>query len=897
MTVPGSYPFAEVEAAAQRRWAEAGVFDADENRPGEKFYCLSMFPYPSGRLHMGHVRNYTIGDMIARHRRMLGCNVLQPLGWDAFGLPAENAAIDNNIPPARWTRDNIAEMRGQLQRLGLAIDWRREHATCDAEYYRWEQQFFVRLFRRGLIYKKKAAVNWDPVDNTVLANEQVVDGCGWRSGAPVERREIPMYFMKITDYADELLADLDALPGWPESVKTMQRNWLGRSEGVRVFLAIDGRDETIECWSTRPDTLFGASFCALAPEHPLAAECAKTDSALADFIASCRRLAVSEAALEKAEKRGLDTGLRVIHPFDSARKLPVYVANFILAQYGSGAIYGCPAHDQRDLDFARRENLPVTPVVLPPGESAAEFAVGDVAYTGGGTMINSAFLDGLPQAEAIPRAISELEKIGRGARETQYRLRDWGVSRQRYWGCPIPIIRCPQCGDVPVPEKDLPVRLPEDAAVDGRGSPLAKMDSFVNCSCPECGAAAARETDTLDTFFESSWYFSRFASYDCDGGMTDRRAAYWMPVDQYVGGIEHACLHLLYARFFHKLMRDAGMYPREKRYDEPFANLLCQGMVLNTAFYRDGDGGRSWIAPSAVSPQTDERGKIIGGKNAAGEFVQYAGRVKMSKSAANGVDPESLVAEYGADTARLFILFAAPPEQSLDWSDEGVRGCARFLNRLWRSLAGESESGHRTGLGMWREFLRHSADNSVGKNNEALARTIAAARLRIHEILAKADYDMNRLRFNNIPSAAMSIVNELEKPMIELVARAGGETAGKGAALIDEGASIVLRLLAPAVPHIAQALWQKLGFDSEFEFIADAPWPRPDSAILAARKFMTLAVQINGKRRGEITVAADSDAAEITKQAREIPAAAKMLAEKSVRKTVVVPGRIVNFVV
>ena len=894
MIAPGSYPFTEVESATQKRWADAGLFAADENRPGEKFYCLSMFPYPSGRLHMGHMRNYTIGDMIARHKRMLGYNVLQPLGWDAFGLPAENAAIDNNIPPAEWTRENIAEMRAQLMRLGLAIDWRREHATCDAEYYRWEQQLFVRLFRKGLVYKKKAAVNWDPVDNTVLANEQVVDGRGWRSGAVVERREIPMYFMKITDYADELLADLDDLPGWPESVKTMQKNWIGRSEGARVFLEIEGRNDAIECWSTRPDTLFGASFCAIAPAHRLAAECAKNDSALAEFIAECRHLAVSEEAMEKTEKRGYDTGLRVIHPFAPQRKLPVYVANFILAQYGTGAIYGCPAHDQRDLDFARRENLPVMPVVLPPGESAATFAIADAAYTGEGAMINSGFLDGMPQREAIPRAIAELEKIGRGARETQYRLRDWGVSRQRYWGCPIPIVHCPQCGDVPAAEKDLPVRLPENAAIDGRGSPLAKMESFVNCECPQCGAAAKRETDTLDTFFESSWYFARFASYDCGDAMTDERAAYWMPVDQYVGGIEHACLHLLYARFFHKLMRDAGMYPQEKRYDEPFANLLCQGMVLNDAYYRDSDGGRIWFAPSEVLPQAD--GKT--GADASGEAVQYAGRIKMSKSTNNGVDPESLVAEYGADAARLFILFAAPPEQSLDWSDDGIRGCSRFLNRLWRSANGDSESDVKhLGLLQCRDSLRAAAKNSDNEHKEELTRKIANVRLQVHQTLAKADYDMNRLRFNNIPSAAMNIANELGKSAIDLVANASGDTAKKGADLIDESASIVLRLLAPAVPHIAQALWEKLGFnsDSECEFIAEAPWPRADAEVLAARQLTTMAVQINGKRRGEIAVPPDADRAAIEDFARR--AAEKYLAQKSVRKVIIVPGKIVNFVV
>ena len=899
MTLPGGYPFAEVEARARERWQESGAFEVGENHAGNKFYCLSMFPYPSGRLHMGHVRNYTIGDMIARHRRMCGDNVLQPLGWDAFGLPAENAAIDNNIPPAEWTYRNINEMREQLKRLGLAIDWRRELATCHPGYYKWEQQFFVRLFQRGLIYKKKTTVNWDPVDNTVLANEQVVDGRGWRSGAPIERREIPMYFMKITDYADELLSELDNLPGWPESVRTMQRNWIGKSEGARIFLQIDGREDAVECWTTRPDTLFGATFCALAPEHPLSAECAKSDPKLAEFIADCRHLAVSEAALEKAEKRGYDTGLRVLHPFAPDRKLPVYVANFILAQYGSGAIYGCPAHDQRDLDFARAENLPVIPVVLPPEEEAATFNIGNVAHTGGGVMFNSEFLNGLQQREAITRAIQELEKTGHGKGEIQFRLRDWGVSRQRYWGCPIPVVHCPQCGDVAAAEDDLPVLLPEDAKVDGRGSPLAKMASFTDCKCPQCGANAKRETDTLDTFFESSWYFARYASRDCAEEMADDRAAYWMPVDQYIGGIEHACLHLLYARFFHKLMRDAGMYPNnEARYNEPFANLLCQGMVLNHAFYsEDATGGRVWISPAEITTQTDAKGKIIGGKDANGKNAQYAGRVKMSKSANNGVDPESLIQEYGADTARLFILFAAPPEQSLEWSDEGVRGCARFLNRLWNSMVGEAPNA--SGFGVWRKRLQENMKHKDNEHARRLTGLIEEARLRVHEILAKADYDMNRLRFNNIPSAAMSMTNELSKPMADLVADAHGETAKRAEQFLCEGVSIVLRLLAPATPHITQELWERFGFDKDSgpALIADAPWPLADDKVLSARQMSVLAVQVNGKRRGEIRIAADAPADVAEAAAREISAVAKELSGRTPRKVVFVPGRIINFVV
>ena len=640
------YPHAEIERRVQAQWDAAGTFAARDDGAGGKFYCLSMFPYPSGRLHMGHMRNYTIGDMISRHQMMRGARVMQPMGWDAFGLPAENAAIENNIHPAKWTRENIAEMRAQMRRLGLAVDWSREFATCDPSYYKWEQVFFIRLFQKGIAYKKTAPVNWDPVDETVLANEQIVDGKGWRSGAEVERREIPMWFLRITDYAEELLAELDNLPQWPESVKTMQRNWIGKSEGARVRLKLEGRGEELECFSTRPDTLFGATFCAVAPEHPLAKEAAARDARVAAFIEKCGRLGVSEEAIETAEKEGMDIGVRAEHPFDPSRKLPVFAANFVLAQYGSGALYGCPAHDSRDLEFARKYNLPVIPVVLPPDAEAETFEIREAAHTGGGTMINSEFMNGLDSEAAKARSIEELEKRGRGEREVQYRLRDWGVSRQRYWGCPVPMVFCDSCGDVPAAERDLPVELPESFVPDGHGSPLSRHDSFAKCACPKCGGAARREADTFDTFVESSWYFARFACPDCETAMTDSRAAKWMPVDQYIGGIEHACLHLLYARFYHKLMRDAGMYPAEgaadkRRFAEPFARLLCQGMVL-----KDG--------------------------------------AKMSKSKGNTVDPQELIDKHGADTARLFILFAAPPEQALEWSEDGVKGCARFLDRIWR---------------------------------------------------------------------------------------------------------------------------------------------------------------------------------------------------------------------
>ena len=813
------YPFGAVESGAQALWESQQLFAVDTPPRGKKFYCLSMFPYPSGRLHMGHVRNYTIGDVLSRYRRMLGDTVLQPMGWDAFGLPAENAAMENNIAPADWTNDNISGMRTQLKRLGLAIDWARELATCDASYYRWEQLFFVRLFDKGLVYKKTATVNWDPVDETVLANEQVVDGRGWRSGAVVERRNIPMYFMKISNYADELLEELDSLDGWPESVKTMQRNWIGRSDGTRVRFATTAGSE-VEFYTTRPDTIYGVTFCAIAPEHPLATEAAKSDDKLQAFIDDCRRLAVNEEALETVEKSGYRLPYDAVHPLDETRRVPIYVANYILAQYGTGAIYGCPGHDQRDLDFARKYDLPVIPVVAPTIDTPMK--IDSVAYLGDGVMINSGALDGLSSAEAKQKATAMLVAAGRGESQRQYRLHDWGISRQRYWGCPIPIIHCPTCGDVPEKEENLPVRLPTTLKPDGRGSPLARDEDFIRCQCPKCGGEAKRETDTMDTFVESSWYFARFTAHDCDTAMVDSRAAEWMPVDHYIGGIEHACLHLLYARFFHKLMRDTGMYENggNNNYNEPFIRLLCQGMVL-----KDG--------------------------------------AKMSKSKGNTVDPQEIIDTYGADTARLFILFASPPEQALEWSDDGIRGCSRFLNRLW-SIA--------------ESYPQWLAD-SAGENPPA---AVIKARHDIHQILEKANYDMQRLRFNNIPSAAMRIVNEL------LTLK---QTPG-AAALLQEGMSIVLRLLAPAVPHLTQALWVKLGFG---EIIANEPWPQADSAD-AANHPVTMIVQVNGKRRGAISVAANAD--KDTVQAAALAEdGVKRHISGDIKKVIVVPGKIVNIVV
>ena len=810
-----NYPFKEIEEQAQALWQKHSLFSADEKHPGKKFYCLSMFPYPSGRLHMGHVRNYTIGDVLARYRRMCGDNVLQPMGWDAFGLPAENAAIESNIAPAEWTYQNIADMRQQLMRLGLAIDWNREIATCDDSYYQWEQLFFIRLFKKGIIYKKTSPVNWDPIDNTVLANEQVVDGKGWRSGAPIERRNISMYFMAITQYNEQLLEELDNLKEWPDSVRAMQRNWIGKSDGARVFFQIEGSNEQLEFYSTRPDTIFGVTFCAIAPEHPLALQAAKSDTKLQTFIDSCRRLAVNEKALETVEKEGYLLPCRAVHPLDSTRTVPVYVANYILAQYGTGAIYGCPAHDQRDLDFARRYDLPVIPVVSPDGSNT--LTIGNTAITSpDGIMINSGELNGLSCKDAQKRVIASLQQAKRGYSEQQYRLHDWGISRQRYWGCPIPIVHCPQCGDIAESEENLPVRLPHDVIIERGGSPLAKMDSFINCRCPQCGGKAKRETDTMDTFVESSWYYARYASYDCADSMIDERAAQWMPVNQYIGGIEHACLHLLYARFFHKLMRDAGMYPANNpRYNEPFTRLMCQGMVL-----KDGS--------------------------------------KMSKSKGNTVDPQELINTYGADTARLFILFAAPPEQSLEWSENGVRGCARFLGRLWAAASS---------LPQWQQQTAGSGDN-------AQQIIIAEEKSKIYTILQKASYDMQRMRYNNIPSAAMQIVNILQS-----LSTVPGATA-----LLSEGMSIVLRLLAPAVPHITQALWQQLAFG---DIIANAPWP----SIPAAHKDntpATMIVQVNGKKRSQIQVSS-RDKSHIEQAATA--SISRYLEGQTIKKIIIVPEK------
>ncbi len=857
------YRPAAVERQAQAFWSEHGTFTATEDAARPKFYCLSMFPYPSGRLHMGHVRNYTIGDVIARYQRMQGRNVLQPMGWDAFGLPAENAAMQHGVPPAQWTRQNIAQMRAQLQRLGFGYDWQRELATCDPDYYRWEQWLFCQMLERGLVYRRNAVVNWDPVDQTVLANEQVIDGRGWRSGAPVERREIPQWFLRITAYADELLAELDALPGWPEAVKTMQRNWIGRSEGVEVQFALAGQEQPLTVYTTRPDTLMGVSYLAVAADHPLALAAASRDAEVADFVEACRRGEASEAALETLPKRGVDLGVRALHPL-TGEEVPVWAANFVLMSYGTGAVMAVPAHDARDWEFARAYGLPVRQVIAPLTDAAVDTAAG--AFTAPGRLINSGSFDGLTSEAAFEAIAARLAALGRGERRVNYRLRDWGVSRQRYWGAPIPVIYCERCGALPVPTADLPVVLPEDVVPTGSGSPLVDHPAFRQVDCPGCGGAARRETDTFDTFMESSWYFARFACAGNGQAMLDARADYWLPVDQYVGGIEHAILHLLYARFLQKVLRDLGL----ARAGEPFANLLTQGMVVAETYYRETEEGkRVFFSPEEVEVQRDGRGAVAGAVALAdGRPVSVGGIEKMSKSKRNGVDPEGLIERYGADTVRLFTMFAAPPEQSLEWSDSGVEGASRFLKRLWR-LTGE-----------------HLAGGEVAALAPAqLAPAQAELRRLVHQTIAKVGDDLGRrYTFNTAIAAVMELVNALQRD---------GDGSPQGRAVRQEGLQAVVLLLAPIVPHVAHVLWQALGGTGT---VADASWPQADPAALASST-TEYVVQVNGKLRARLSVPVDASQAQVEQAAREDENVQRFIADRTVRKCVVVPGRLVNFVV
>lgn len=853
-----------LERDVQAYWQAQGTFHVTEDTTREPFFCLSMFPYPSGRLHMGHVRNYTIGDVIARYQRMQGKNVLQPMGWDAFGLPAENAAIQNKVAPAQWTQSNIAYMRDQLRRLGFGYDWDRELATCKPDYYRWEQWLFTRLLEKGLVYKKTSPVNWCPNDQTVLANEQVVDGCCWRCDTPVERREIPQWFMKITAYADELLRDLDTLKGWPDQVLTMQRNWIGRSEGVDLEFVVAEMQDTLRVFTTRPDTLMGVTYLAVAPEHPLAVRAAIQSEAVTAFIEDCRQTQTSEAALQTMEKRGVPLGIHAIHPING-QPIPVWVANFVLMSYGTGAVMSVPAHDQRDFEFARAFGLPIRQVIFPTAGEVVD--LNREAFTAKGVLKNSEQFNGMTSDQAFVAIAEHLERAGQGQRRVNFRLRDWGISRQRYWGTPIPIINCTRCGAVPVPANELPVVLPTDVAFDGVISPLKRMPEFYRCICPNCGGAAERETDTFDTFFESSWYYARFASYDCDTAMLDQRVKYWLPVNQYIGGIEHAILHLLYARFFHKLLRDEGLVAG----NEPFTHLLTQGMVVAETFFRLDDRGKKiYFAPNEVEVERDTKGRVIGAKaRADGLAVQVGGIEKMSKSKRNGVDPQDMIDRFGADTVRLFIMFAAPPEQSLEWTETGVEGASRFLRRFWRLVADHINAG------LPKAVIDPAALDAEQREIRRL----------IHATIQKVTDDMGRrFTFNTAIAATMELVNALYK---------FDDVSPTGRVIKHEAIEALVLLLAPIIPHVSHTLWSMLGHAAP---VVDAEWPAVDSRALVQAS-IELAVQVNGKLRGSITVALDADRQAIERTALADANVQRHVAGKAVKKTIIVPNKLVNIVV
>ncbi|MDJ0940594.1 MAG: leucine--tRNA ligase [Woeseiaceae bacterium] len=811
-----AYEPEKIEKAAQEQWTDSRCFEVSEDPDKEKFYCLTMFPYPSGKLHMGHVRVFTISDVIARYQRMQGKHVLQPMGWDAFGMPAENAAIQRGIPPARWTYDNIDDMRDQMKRLGYAYDWTREVTTCRPEYYRWEQWLFTKMFEKGLVYRKNSVVNWDPVDQTVLADEQVIDGRGWRSDALVERREIPQWFMKITAYADELLDELDRMPGWPDSVKTMQRNWIGRSEGVELSFDVAGEDEPLTVYTTRPDTLLGVTYMAVAAEHPLAKRAAAGNAEIAAFIEECKKTDAAEATLETMEKKGMPLGISAIHPL-TGDEVPLWVANFVLMSYGTGAVMAVPGHDARDWEFARKHDLPIKQVIAP--EDGSEIDIDEAVYVDRGVLVNSGEYDGLDYDAAFNAIADRFEETGRGRRTVNYRLRDWGVSRQRYWGAPIPIIYCDDCGAVPVPEDQLPVVLPEDVELTGVGSPLKEMPEFYETTCPICGKPARRETDTFDTFVESSWYFARYACPDSRSVMLDDRAGYWLPVDQYTGGVEHAILHLLYSRFFQRVMRDEGLSDAS----EPFTNLLTQGMVL-----KDG--------------------------------------AKMSKAKGNTVDPQGLIDKYGADTVRLFMMATAPPEQALEWSDDGVQGAFRFLKRLWHAVDGHCEGGSVAAVDAYDDAQ-------------------AGLRRKTHQTIAKVSDDIGRrYKFNTAVAATMELMNAIQR---------FDDRSDGGRAVVQEALEAIVKLLAPIVPHVCHELWRQLGHEDALVY---ARWPDVDQAALE-QDTIELVVQVNGKLRGRINVAADADRSSIEALALADDNVQRFVAEQPVKKVIVVPGRLVNVVV
>ncbi|MGZ0019226.1 leucine--tRNA ligase [Nitrosomonas sp. wSCUT-2] len=858
----------EIEKKAQQYWEQTAAFKAVEDSGKPKYYCLSMFPYPSGKLHMGHVRNYTIGDVLSRYRRMRGYNVMQPMGWDAFGLPAENAAMQNNVSPAKWTYDNIAYMRKQLKSLGLSIDWDREIATCDPDYYRWNQWLFLRMLEKGLAYQTTGTVNWDPIDQTVLANEQVIDGCGWRTGAPVEKREIPMYYLKITQYADELLSSLETLTGWPERVKTMQANWIGKSYGVDITFPADresGTPQDLKVFTTRADTLMGATYVAVAAEHPIALHAAQNNPALQAFIQECKLGSAKEADLATQEKKGMDTGLFVIHPLNG-EKLPVWVANYVLMGYGEGAVMAVPAHDERDFAFATQYQLPIK-AVIKPIESELQLPLTE-AYVEHGITFDSSEFSGLDFQQAVDAIAAALQQKGLGNKRVQFRLRDWGISRQRYWGCPIPLIHCGTCGVVPVPDDQLPVVLPQDLVPDGSGNPLGKTPSFYECTCPKCGKAARRETDTMDTFVDSSWYYARYACPDQHQAMTDERVNYWLPADQYIGGIEHAILHLLYSRFWSKVMRDMGLLSL----DEPFTNLLTQGMVLNEIFYRKAESGRiTYYNPSEVTLQFDEQGKRCGALlQTDNQPVESGGIGTMSKSKNNGVDPQKLVDEYGADTARLFMMFASPPTQTLEWADAGVDGAHRFLKRLWRQAYVHLQNGAVT------------VDPDL---HAALPPELKTLRGQLHQTIVKVTDDLERRHtFNTAIAAVMELMNSLAKCQ-------DSDAASRN--LMQEALENIVLLLSPIVPHICHELWHALKPGTE---LSDQPWPQADPAAMVQDE-IKLIVQVNGKLRAQISISKDAETEAIERAVLANEHVQKFIEGQSVKKIIVVPGRLVNIVV
>ncbi|MDR6983362.1 leucyl-tRNA synthetase [Rheinheimera pacifica] len=854
----------QIETALQQQWEQTNAFKVTEDASKEKFYCLSMFPYPSGRLHMGHVRNYTIGDVVSRFQRMQGKNVMQPMGWDAFGLPAENAAINNKTAPAKWTYENIDYMRNQLKRLGFGYDWSREVATCKPEYYKWEQWFFTKLYEKGLVYKKMATVNWDPVDQCVLANEQVIDGRGWRSGALVEQRELAQWFIKITAYAEELLQDLDQLDGWPEQVKTMQKNWIGRSEGVEIRFDIASSSQSLSVYTTRPDTLYGVTYVAVAAQHPLAQQAAATNPVLAAFIEDCKGGKMAEAELATMEKKGCATGIYAVHPL-TGEQVPVWVANFVLMDYGSGAVMAVPGHDQRDYEFATKYQLPIKQVIAPVEGAVQQCDLSLAAYTEKGVLINSAEFDGLAFEQAFNAIAAKLAAMGRGEVKVNYRLRDWGVSRQRYWGTPIPMLNLADGSVVPVPEDQLPVRLPEDVVMDGVISPIKADPQWAKTTYN--GSDAFHETDTFDTFMESSWYYARYCSPDHDKAMLDpAKANYWLPVDQYIGGIEHAILHLLYARFFHKLLRDVGLVST----DEPFKRLLCQGMVLAETFYRDTDnGGKQWFSPADVTVQRDEKGRILTAiLSTDGLPVVASGMSKMSKSKNNGIDPQKVIDQYGADTVRLFMMFTAPPEQTLEWSDSAVEGAHRFIKRIYTLVSDFAAAGSVGTLDV-------AALNSEQKT----------LRRELHKTIAKVSDDIGRrYTFNTAIAAVMELSNKLQKASL---------ATELDRAVMQEAVLALLQLLNPITPHVAQYLWSQLG---QSQSIEQTPWPQADETAMVEDEKLVV-VQVNGKVRGKVTVAADATEETVLTAAKADDNVGRHLEGVTLRKVIYVPGKLLNLVV